>query len=301
MQNFGKDLKADLMKFILNEAMEGICIIDSDLKITLWNKKAEVLTGWDEKDVLGRDVREILFPSSEIGIDVERRFLNCFSEMSPLYEKITFEDKQKLSKILEIKVVPLKVSGSPCRGIIYFNEFTHAYLQFEKVRELEKMAMLDPLTGLGNRRFLEMKLSEALIEKEFFGVNGAFVFMDVDYFKNINDRYGHDGGDRVLLSLSRVLVNTFMPNDYVGRWGGDEFGVVLISIDPVFITHVMERLYSHIRTTEVILNGDKVILSVSAGVTPLYKRDSIDSVFRRVDAKLYEAKKKGGDNFIISD
>lgn len=301
MQNFGKDLKADLMKFILNEAMEGICIIDSDLKITLWNKKAEVLTGWDEKDVLGRDVREILFPSSEIGIDVERRFLNCFSEMSPLYEKITFEDKQKLSKILEIKVVPLKVSGSPCRGIIYFNEFTHAYLQFEKVRELEKMAMLDPLTGLGNRRFLEMKLSEALIEKEFFGVNGAFVFMDVDYFKNINDRYGHDGGDRVLLSLSRVLVNTFMPNDYVGRWGGDEFGVVLISIDPVFITHVMERLYSHIRTTEVILNGDKVILSVSAGVTPLYNGDSIDSVFRRVDAKLYEAKKKGGDSFIISD
>ena len=101
----------------------------------------------------------------------------------------------------------------------------------ERIAQFEKMAYLDTLTGVANRRFTEMTLHSRLDERQRYGWSFGVLFIDVDHFKNVNDQYGHEVGDQVLAMVAKTLSNSVRSFDFVGRWGGEEFLAILANVD----------------------------------------------------------------------
>jgi two-component system cell cycle response regulator len=161
---------------------------------------------------------------------------------------------------------------------------------------LRKDARTDALTGLLNRRSLQADVSVRIEARDGFGV----LFMDLDHFKSVNDRFGHEMGDRVLVAVSAVLKTALRPGDVVGRFGGEEFVAVVAGAGPESARLVAERLR---RAIEAMAppKGGPAKLTISVGTTvfdPRHADERMEELLHRADMALYAAK-RGGRNRVV--
>jgi diguanylate cyclase (GGDEF)-like protein len=171
----------------------------------------------------------------------------------------------------------------------------------ERVRNerdnLRRDSQTDPLTGLMNRRSVQGEVSSRCTARERFGV----LFMDLDHFKSVNDRYGHEMGDRVLVAVAAVLKAALRPGDVVGRYGGEEFVAVVAGAGPESARLVAERLRSSV---EAMLppKGGPAKLTISIGTTVFDPRQSderSEELLHRADMALYAAKRTGRNRVVL--
>ena len=165
----------------------------------------------------------------------------------------------------------------------------------EKNKALYVLSTTDQLTGLYNRRYVEEQLYQTLTNFNDSQVPFSLLMLDIDHFKSINDVYGHDVGDKVLVNVSSSIKNSVRSVDTPGRWGGEEFIVVCMS-DIDGATSNAEKLGKIIAEQD---NSPAGSVTVSIGVTPVLIQDTIDTVLNRVDQALYEAKNNGRNQVII--
>lgn len=158
--------------------------------------------------------------------------------------------------------------------------------------ELDRLARTDVLTGLPNRRVLEERLEDELHRSARSRKAFALAIVDVDRFKSINDRFGHPAGDEALQRFANVLRAQARHVDFVARYAGDEFAVILIDVDSPKARGIVERMVESIRSLELSNGG---MLTASIGATLSYPVDSAESIIERADAALYEAKRQGRD------
>jgi diguanylate cyclase (GGDEF)-like protein len=162
---------------------------------------------------------------------------------------------------------------------------------------LERRSTLDPLTLTLNRRgFADIYIKEhALMRRE-----GTFMTMlniDIDYFKKINDSYGHAVGDRVLVDVAEMIAKVLRASDHVARFGGEEFVVLLPATNLDRALHITERIQTALRTPR----PDIPPYTVSIGVACQNSADeSLDNILIRADRALYAAKEKGRDRYEIA-
>ena len=149
-----------------------------------------------------------------------------------------------------------------------------------RIRYLSTTAKYDPLTSVLNRRGVLNELSSE---------EGSVLYMDIDHFKNINDAYGHEKGDEVLKILGQILKESFRKNDIIGRWGGEEFVVVLPKTDYLSALKLAEKLRNKIENRD--FNGVKVTISI--GVSEFKNKKEFEEALERADEALYEAKNSG--------
>jgi diguanylate cyclase (GGDEF)-like protein len=160
--------------------------------------------------------------------------------------------------------------------------------------ELRSLAELDPLTGLANRR----KLSADFRELKGFGLDplsGCVLLFDVDHFKTINDRHGHQAGDQVLIAIAQTARSMMRPGDTLARVGGEEFFILLQHVPPVEAWRVAERLRLALSKCRVPSAEGAISFTVSIGVAAIGPEDTLRSVHQRADEALYTAK-RGGRN-----
>lgn len=163
--------------------------------------------------------------------------------------------------------------------------------QMQQLSEAVQSASRDPLTGLKNKRALEQEVESVITES---GSAGAFMIMDLDNFKNVNDTFGHPNGDKVLQLFAACLKNTFRGDDFIGRLGGDEFVVFMKNVNErQKISRKAEQLMDNFQSSlPKEFSGCK--LSVSIGVASVPKDGITQPVlYRKSDKALYEAKKRG--------
>lgn len=165
------------------------------------------------------------------------------------------------------------------------------------VSELDRLARTDALTGLPNRRVLEERLEEELHRSARSRRPFALAIIDVDYFKRINDTYGHAAGDEALQRFASTLRVHARHADFVARFAGDEFAMVLIDVDPPKARAILERLVEAIRALRL---SNDASLSASVGGTLSYPVDNAESILERADAALYQAKQAGRDRAIFA-
>ena len=163
----------------------------------------------------------------------------------------------------------------------------------EVIEEKERVALTDSLTGLPNRRALEESLNRSLAYSRRYGTPLSFLMLDIDRFKAVNDTYGHAAGDKVL----KAVAETFRKSDVVGRWGGEEFAVVLENTDAGGAQLVADRIREQIAGKKVSINGDTVTVTVSIGISTRAPDTSLDApaIVKQADMALYRAK-VGGRN-----
>lgn len=169
-------------------------------------------------------------------------------------------------------------------------------------RTLEHMAHTDYLTGLMNRRAL-LECAEIEIERSRrYGKPPSVLMLDIDHFKDINDRFGHVVGDAALRQFAGVLRSTFRTVDLLGRWGGEEFVVFMPETPLAGALDVAERIRHAIENTKVAAGVDTPLrLTVSIGVASLLPTDDVDTVIARADSALYRAKNAGRNSVCCAE
>ncbi len=161
-----------------------------------------------------------------------------------------------------------------------------------QVKAINALSYFDPLTQLGNRRALEVYIEEDLPKQLARGTNVSVIMLDIDFFKMINDRYGHIAGDKVIRKVSDIIQDSLNGGNTTFRFGGDEIMVVLYDMDLHQARALAEQLRLRVEKYGNI-KGEEFSISCSFGVAQLVDDESWDSLVGRADKALYEAKESG--------
>ncbi|MBN1433835.1 sensor domain-containing diguanylate cyclase [Candidatus Fermentibacterales bacterium] len=283
---------------LLDTLFEGAYILDPDRTIWHWNRAAETITGFAANEVVGSScARRILAHTDEDGN------LLCDSGC-PITRALETGEIQNCRMYLrhknghrlpvQVRAVPVYRDQKVIGAVEFFHEANSVSAARQRLRELEKLALIDPLTGIGNRRYGESNLNIRRAELHRYGWPYGVIYLDIDRFKKINDELGHEAGDRVLRMVADSLVGSLRPFDAVCRWGGEEFLLILSNAELGGISIVAERIRRMIEASGID-NGDseKLSVTVSAGATQASEKDKPDDLVARADALMYEAKKAG--------
>ncbi len=162
--------------------------------------------------------------------------------------------------------------------------------------ELEKLYITDKLTGIYNRYKLESVLNSEMERSQRSGHMFGLILLDIDYFKKVNDTFGHQVGDQVLVKLATILQNNTRKTDIVGRWGGEEFMIICPHTDAQGVQKLAESL--RVTLSQSSLNGVQMQTG-SFGVTLYRKEETINDTIGRVDEALYQAKNSGRDRVVF--
>ena len=184
------------------------------------------------------------------------------------------------------------------RAYALFTEIDRLNLELEhrvamRTAELERLAMLDPLTGAGNRRHLDDRAARELADRESGERPIGVVLVDLDHFKQINDRWGHAAGDEVLKEFVRTTRSLLRTGDFLARLGGEEFVVLLPDMSLQAATDVAERIRREVEKRVVTVGEAHIRMTASLGVATIARDEPLDRALVRADRAVYAAKRDG--------
>lgn len=292
------DLNPDAFERILTKLNDGLYFVDRQRVITYWNKGAERITGFPKEEVLGKSCADNILNH----VDSEGRRL-CLG-LCPLARTIQDEEDRVSEVFLHHKDghrVPVLVrtsvltdeNGEVLGGVELFTDISSYTATQQRIKELERMALLDPLTQLANRGYLERALQTRFEEFQRYGVPFGVLFLDIDHFKTFNDTYGHAFGDDVLAAVSRTIAANTRPFDLFGRWGGEEFLGIVRHVQLPELIVLGERLRALIHETYLVRSDGNLQVSVSIGAAAVQEGDTPNSLVERADRLMYKSKKEG--------
>lgn len=288
---------------ILNDLREGLYFVDKDRGITFWNKGAERITGFSAGEMVGRFCYDNLLQH----IDSQGRML-CI-EGCPLHETLQDGQPRNAQVFLHHKLghrVHVEVSIKP---LLYNGEivgaaesFSDASLNDEpdlSVKELEFLALFDQLTELPNRRYIDTYLEHQFSDFNVLGIPFGLMMLDLDLFKRINDGYGHSTGDDVLRMVSKTFQSALRRNDFIGRWGGEEFVAILRGVTEEELASIARKVCAVTAKSELPHDEEKLSVTISIGATMVRKGDNASAMIKRADEALYRSKNEGRDRVTL--
>jgi len=289
----------DFYRNILDHLFEGVYYLDTDRKITYWNRGAEMLTGYQAGEVVGRSCADNILVHAD-----EKGNLLCSAGTCPAAKSICGGGFQEADIFLQHKDghrVPVTVrinsvrndSGRIVGAVEIFSERYGKLALEQQVAELQRLSLLDALTEVGNRRFGEGQLRARLNEFQRTTVQFGVLLLDLDHFKAVNDTYGHEVGDRVLKMVAHTLAVNVRPFDHVSRWGGEEFLVIITNVDLPRLCAIAEKLRLLVMSSRLTDLHPAVRATVSIGATIVAREDTVESIAARSDKLLYQSKGKG--------
>jgi len=165
-----------------------------------------------------------------------------------------------------------------------------------------KQSVVDALTNLYNRRYLETHIRNMIDNSQFAADSVALLMIDIDHFKTVNDTYGHQSGDAVLAEVAKRLSDNLRITDLCARYGGEEFVAILASINPSLANSIAERIRVNIESKpfSIPVEPFSISCSLSIGLTFFHDGDNLDTLLKRGDQNLYKAK-QSGRNKVVSD
>lgn len=289
-RNISRQIQVEREKHLLgqalNAAFEAIFVTDRDAKVIFANEAFQRLTGYLATEIIGQT--PLILSSGKH----DELFFARFGEALASGEssRIQFVNKRKDGTLFHAEY-SISPSVSP------EGELTHHVSIVQDVTErlgreqaLMKIARTDPLTGLFNRRAAEQALERKITKAQVSGKALSLIIGDIDYFKSINDQYGHPAGDYVLRRVADILVSLIRKYDIAVRWGGEEFVVIAPDCSLQQATELADRIRKGIENL-ALDTVDPV--TISLGVAELVAGETSDSLIQRADSALYQAKRSG--------
>jgi diguanylate cyclase (GGDEF)-like protein/PAS domain S-box-containing protein len=285
---------------LLDNMYDGVYFVNRDRKITYWNGGAERLAGFSASEAVGKHcfsnflghVDETGKPLCTSGCPLSR----VMADGQPREAELYLRHKNGHRVPIGVRVLPMRNSAGTIVGAVeVFSDSTAKKRAEKRVGELENLAFRDSLTNLPNRRYMELKVAQALEDHLQFRREYGLLLFDVDRFKQVNDTHGHDAGDAVLKAVAETLVQGLRPADLIGRWGGEEFLVLMPDVDATALGDPAERCRVLIAQSSVANRDSRVSVTASIGATMLSHTDSAVAAIRRADELMYQSKHSGGD------
>jgi len=285
---------------IFNSIRDPFCILDNEFRIIRVNEAYAQLKNKAFSDLIGSRCFEALEGKKDI---CEACVVNKTFQAGDPFAKdklVTLPDGTPVW--VEIYTYPILDEGGRVSHVIeYTRDVTDRKKSEEEKRRLidrlEYLSRTDALTGLINRRALTDSLTYEMDRAKRYGSGLSLILCDIDNFKEINDNYGHDMGDRALQMLSGTLKSMLRRTDIAGRYGGDEFMIILPETAAGGAESLADKLLSEIRKSDLRFDdGKQVSLSMSIGIACMTgEEETPDSLVKRADAALYTSKQGGRD------
>ena len=213
------------------------------------------------------------------------------------YNRSWYQSQDKIINWPDGRVVKYSIAVDITELKVVQNQLAEAHAELAiKNRELESLSTTDFLTGISNRLSMQNFLDTEMARTRRHGGSAALLFIDIDHFKSINDIYGHQVGDDILLAFAKLIKANIRKNDYIGRWGGEEFIVLCPETDIEQAATIARKMLDVIRGHRFPVAGE---VRASIGVSATHPGDTAEALVSRADDALYEAKNNGRDRYEI--
>ena len=283
--------RLQLLSQAVDQMDEMVRITDIDGNIIYVNPATSKTTQYSEDEILGQSSK--LFQSGKHSTEFYKKLWDTILS-GDTYKNILINKKKDGTLFYDEKIIsPLKNGQGNIRYFVSTSRDISDRMALEK--ELKQLATKDALTGIYNRYKINAKIEEEIKRADRYGEPFCLAMFDIDHFKQVNDTYGHDVGDYVLQELSHIVLKSIRETDSFGRWGGEEFMLLLPYTSEEKIMEIAEKIRKTVQ--EHTFENVKQI-TISIGVT-LYKKDEgISQLLKRVDTALYEAKSHGRNQVV---
>ncbi|MFA7403920.1 MAG: GGDEF domain-containing protein [Pelobacteraceae bacterium] len=173
--------------------------------------------------------------------------------------------------------------------------------QQHQIEDLRTAVRIDGLTQLANRVYFDEKLNEMIVLRKRYGDPFSLMMIDLDNFKDINDCYGHPAGDRILKGVALKIKASLRGSDFLARFGGDEYALILVKTDLKAATEVAWKLCEEVRGSRFLLDDAMLCMTLSIGLAEASEQDTDDTLLKRADAALYRAKAAGRNGVSVAE
>jgi len=287
-----------LFRTLLDNLNEGVYFTDTLRHIRYWNQGAERITGFTADEVMGRCCADNILMHTDLeGKTLCRGFCPLAATMQDCEQrsaKLFLHHKQGHRVPVFTTTAAIKDStGAVIGGLETFHDVTTEMSALSQVEELRAQSLLCPLTGVGNRRYAEQMLTVKFDELKRNASTLGVVFIDIDHFKSINDRFGHKIGDVALKMVARTLGNAMRSYDFLARWGGEEFICLLPNMHKPQLQASAERLRALVEKSSAEVSKQKLIVTISMGAVLASPADDWNKVVHRADELMYQSKQQG--------
>ncbi len=292
---------------MLEHLSDGVVFVDHKQRVKMWSRGAQKATGIIPKVVLDRPLLPQtinLCDTAGNGLQLDKcpvaKSLRTLEIVSGEY-KISNGTGPEGMKV-ELTVIPVIDKNRYVNGaVVMFHDRTaHVNLQ-RQLKDLYEFSVLDPLTQVANRAEFERVQQEYVLAfQQSDDFNCSIIICDIDFFKSINDNFGHTVGDEALMSFAAMLKRYVRPQDLVARYGGEEFVILCADCDTAAAVQRAEEIRMALYKTPQPMLGGKSI-SASFGVSELREGDTATDFFVRADTALLQAKESGRNRVVAGD
>ena len=299
----------ELLEFIVDRINVGVFILDESMNVQFWNKFMASNSGKNPADVVGKNLFEVFpqLPQRWLQRKVKSVFMLknfAFTSWEQRPYLFQFSHNRPVTGGMEymsqdLTLMPVKDDNGEVASVcICLFDVTDVaiYQTMHKaaMNKLEMVSRVDGLTQLFNRSHWQSRLNEEFSRAARYESPLTLIMFDLDHFKSINDTYGHLGGDAVLTTVARIVRESVRENDIPGRYGGEEFGVILVNTDEEGARVVAERIRSTIEATPIPYEEGEISATASLGIAA-YERgvDDAEELIANADSALYYCKEHG--------
>ncbi len=287
-----------LFKVILDNINDAVYFVDRERRILYWNKAAENISGFKSEEVVGKKCSDNILQHID-----EKGNILCLNGCPLTYSmahdtntvaKVFMHHKDGHRIPVVVKATPIKDSSGRIVGAaeVFYDNSQVINLR-EKIDALEELVMLDELTKLPNRRFIELNVKSKISEVKRYNRLFCIIFLDLDNFKSINDTYGHLVGDQILRMVATTVKLNLRYFDLVGRLSGDEFIIVAEIPAKEKARELAEKILTLIKSSFLVIENERVSVGASLGVYILKPSDTYKSAIEKADRLMYVSKKSG--------
>jgi diguanylate cyclase (GGDEF)-like protein/PAS domain S-box-containing protein len=292
------NLTDSFIQELLDNTYDGIYFLDLDRRITYWNKAAEKIAGYSSDEVIGtRCCENILIHVDKGGTSLcegKCPVTKVLQEGQQVEAEVFLHHKDGYRVPVLVRIMAIRdAGGNIVGGVEIFKNNSEKVVSIDIIEDLKKQVFMDLLTGMPNRRFLEKVILAKLNELKRYDWPFALLFLDIDHFKNINDRYGHDTGDLTLQMVAKSLTHCSRSFDTVGRWGGEEFVGIIANVDHDHLRLIGERYRIMVENSILTESPEAIQTTISIGATIARTNDTLESLVKRADALMYRSKLAG--------
>jgi diguanylate cyclase (GGDEF)-like protein/PAS domain S-box-containing protein len=291
-------------KKILDSLHDGLYFVDRERRITYWNKGAERITGFLAEEVVGKCCQDNILthvdsegrPLCLHGCPLAGTLGDGLDREAEVY--LHHKDGHRIPVLVRISSLRGD-DGSLLGGIELFTDISSLEMNSLRIRELEKLALLDTLTQLPNRVYLQREMHACFQELQRHQVPFGLLFLDIDHFKRVNDVYGHDTGDKILKFVATTFVANSRPFDVYGRWGGEEFLGIIRNVGDEVLAMIGNRMRVLIEHSYLVHQNQKLSVNISLGATLARDDDNMETLIKRADTLLYTSKNNGRNRLTL--
>ena len=296
--------QATSLETLARSIFDGLLQIDLNGHIVLWNKGAERITGYTADSITNQDFKTVFAGSSQDS--TAKSFDNISMISKTLMDGvereglIAFKHKEGYFLKLLVRIIPIRNEKGKITGAFEIMNDNKVLISIhQQNKKTDQTVLLDSGTGIGNRAHIELKIRNALEEFQLSAIPMGVLFIDIDKFKDFNDSYGHLTGDKVLRFVANTLRQNLRTSDSCGRWGGEEFIVLVLDSNLDGLMKIAEKLRRLVESGGINDGEKELHTTISIGATVATGSDTLNSLLERADKLMYQSKEAGRNRVTV--